>query len=394
MVSPTISKTLRLLWPTDYPVTTQAFSANPDVYSQLNLPGYDGVDLRAPFGTPVYAAADGSVVGAEEKPHWRCVSISHAGGYLTEYANLAKIMAKRGQKVQAGQAIAISNGFLKFALKKQGATASGLTHFPEDIIDPTPFLAISKKTPKSTVFPWPAGHCLTGMNLIPGESDIALVKDRQLEAVAIDIKSSRDDITRLRQINSALFIMTRIHLQGNRVLPAEDWAAGIRPYLKKRIEAGITFFEVHRTPNLAAQGAFSSWQNGREFAHWWLDVVALLKQDAPEGQFGFPAPSPGALIPGQRLDAATFQNEADEAMLSADWISMNCFWSTQTEMEDRMKGACYKSLRDYFPNHLFFITEFTNIDPSLHTAAKERERARFYSMVREEPGIGAAFARS
>ena len=392
MVSSTTATPLRLLWPTDYPVTTQAFGANAELFSKQNRPGYDGLDLRAPFGTPIYAAADGNVVGAEGGKDWTSVSISHAGGYQTEYGNLARILVQRGQTVKAGQSIAASNGFLKFALKKQGATASGATHFPGDIIDPTPFLAISKGTPKSTIFPWSFGRCLTGVSLRTGESASTLV-EAQVEAVSIDIKTSREDISRLRQVASFQFTLTRIHVQSGKVLQAEDWAVGVRPYLKKQMEAGITFFEVHRTPNFASQGAFSSWQNGKDFANWWLDAVEVLKQDAPDAQFGFPAPSPGGLTPGHRLDAATFQNEADEIMLSADWIGVNCYWNTASDMSAETNGAYYKTLRNYFPNHLLFITDFANVNPSLQETAKKSEEARFYSMVRDEPGIGAAFAR-
>ena len=52
---------LRLRWPTDHPVITQAFGATPEVYRRWGLPGHDGLDFRAPMNSRVYACADGEV---------------------------------------------------------------------------------------------------------------------------------------------------------------------------------------------------------------------------------------------------------------------------------------------------------------------------------------------
>jgi hypothetical protein len=401
MVNPAKSKPLLLSWPTDYQVITQAFGENPELYARWNVPGYDGVDIRAPFAKSVYAAADGAVTAVfdnDDGRYGRHVVVSHDNGYQTLYGNLGKILVKRGQRITSGQPIATSDGsHMKFVLKREGATSAGRTHFPDDIIDPTPFLAISKKAQKSTFFPWPTGYCLPGVTLPDGKLDnkyVGSLKQRPPEAIIINIRTPHEDIARLRQIGPPIFIMTRLHFAGrSKVLSAEDWVANVRPHLKTHVEAGVTFFEVHHTPNVGSEGAFSSWENGKEFARWWLDVVALLRQHFPGGKFGFPALALGPLIPGQRLDSTTFLNEADEAMLSADWIGVNCLWSDEREMVDERKGAYYKTLRPYFPGHMFFITEFGNVNVTVHATVKEREHAHFYSLVRNEPGIAAAFAR-
>src|SRR3989304_1597139 len=50
-----------LRWPTDYHVITQDFGANPEIHHHRNLPGHEGLDIRAPVNSKVYACADGIV---------------------------------------------------------------------------------------------------------------------------------------------------------------------------------------------------------------------------------------------------------------------------------------------------------------------------------------------
>jgi murein DD-endopeptidase MepM/ murein hydrolase activator NlpD len=65
-----------------------------------------GVDIAAPHGTPVRAAADG-VVRATGKywPRGRYVEITHKNGYTTNYYHLYKDAVRDGQKVERGDII-------------------------------------------------------------------------------------------------------------------------------------------------------------------------------------------------------------------------------------------------------------------------------------------------
>ena len=67
-----------------------------------------GVDFAAPRGTPVHAAADGSVVDAGwERGLGRTVRIEHADGYRTTYGHLSSIAGslRSGRPVRRGQVI-------------------------------------------------------------------------------------------------------------------------------------------------------------------------------------------------------------------------------------------------------------------------------------------------
>ncbi len=72
----------------------------------LALP-HEGIDISAPFGTPILAAAKGTVVFSG----WQAglgytVEIDHGYGYLTRYGHASKLLVRRGDQVTRGQAIA------------------------------------------------------------------------------------------------------------------------------------------------------------------------------------------------------------------------------------------------------------------------------------------------
>lgn len=65
-----------------------------------------GLDLAAPEGTQVVAAAPGKVVFAGEKGGYgRCVLIQHEFGYVTVYGHLSRVSVKVGQAVRRTERI-------------------------------------------------------------------------------------------------------------------------------------------------------------------------------------------------------------------------------------------------------------------------------------------------
>ncbi|MCP3675545.1 MAG: peptidoglycan DD-metalloendopeptidase family protein [Gammaproteobacteria bacterium] len=67
---------------------------------------HNGVDYRAPKGTPVKAAGDGKViVSAYSKYNGHHVFIQHGQKFVTKYLHFTKRKVKRGQKVSQGQII-------------------------------------------------------------------------------------------------------------------------------------------------------------------------------------------------------------------------------------------------------------------------------------------------
>ena len=67
---------------------------------------HNGVDVAAPTGTPVYAAAEGTVlVSGWSWAKGNYIEIQHRGGYSTAYFHLSRRGVVTGQKVSSGQYI-------------------------------------------------------------------------------------------------------------------------------------------------------------------------------------------------------------------------------------------------------------------------------------------------
>ena len=67
----------------------------------------DGVNIAAPRGAPVRAAADGEVVYAGDalQGYGNLILVRHSDGWVTAYAHLDRILARRGERVARGQSI-------------------------------------------------------------------------------------------------------------------------------------------------------------------------------------------------------------------------------------------------------------------------------------------------
>ncbi|MCO4754616.1 MAG: M23 family metallopeptidase [Bacteriovoracaceae bacterium] len=68
---------------------------------------HEGLDVGAPFGTPIVAPADGVITFAGHKPGFgNFVQIDHGYGIETIYAHAQKVIAKNGQRIKRGNLIA------------------------------------------------------------------------------------------------------------------------------------------------------------------------------------------------------------------------------------------------------------------------------------------------
>ncbi|MFJ9826535.1 M23 family metallopeptidase [Streptomyces sp. NPDC101160] len=96
------------------PVTSYALSATFNQGGAMWAHKHSGQDFAVPVGTPVHAAAAGTVVkagpygGGDGPAYGNAIVIKHANGTYSQYAHLSKIQVNIGQKVSAGQQIALS----------------------------------------------------------------------------------------------------------------------------------------------------------------------------------------------------------------------------------------------------------------------------------------------
>ncbi|MGV3615626.1 MAG: murein hydrolase activator EnvC family protein [Fimbriimonas sp.] len=67
---------------------------------------HKGVDIGAPSGSPIYAAADGEVISARySSSYGNVIILAHGGGLTTVYAHCSRISVSVGQSVRRGQRI-------------------------------------------------------------------------------------------------------------------------------------------------------------------------------------------------------------------------------------------------------------------------------------------------
>jgi murein DD-endopeptidase MepM/ murein hydrolase activator NlpD len=94
------------LWPVEGRLILSSYGQRLDPFSGEGA-FHKGVDISAPSGMSVRAAADGIVIHAEwaSGGYGKLVVIDHGGGVQTYYAHLSKFYVKDGQPVRRGEAV-------------------------------------------------------------------------------------------------------------------------------------------------------------------------------------------------------------------------------------------------------------------------------------------------
>jgi murein DD-endopeptidase MepM/ murein hydrolase activator NlpD len=124
--------------PLAYGRTSSSYGNRLDPFTH-HLSFHPGVDLVAPAGTPILAAAGGRVVHAGPMPGYgNAVDIDHGNGYVTRYAHASKIVVRVGQTVQPGETIA--------KVGSTGRSTGPHLHFEVRVddrpVDPADYLAL------------------------------------------------------------------------------------------------------------------------------------------------------------------------------------------------------------------------------------------------------------
>lgn len=77
------------------------------MYGYGGYSGHSGIDISAPYGTPIYAAESGTVILASwYYGYGNCVMIQHANGMVTVYGHASYLHVYVGQQVTMGEVIA------------------------------------------------------------------------------------------------------------------------------------------------------------------------------------------------------------------------------------------------------------------------------------------------
>lgn len=120
----------RLLWPVRGGTLTSRFGAR-------GKSSHEGVDIAAPEGSAVLAAADGKVIyaGSGVRGYGNLILVRHDTGMVTVYAHNRRNLVKEGQEVKQGQVIAevghtgrASGNHLHFEVRRGDAPVDPLDH--------------------------------------------------------------------------------------------------------------------------------------------------------------------------------------------------------------------------------------------------------------------------
>ncbi len=140
-----------------YPNAAPRFSAGPNIptYWPVALaegfitrgligPGGDeeshfGIDIAVPGGTPVRASGGGTVEEAGSDPEYGLfVLLGHPGGYQSMYGHASRVLISVGDRVEAGQVIALSGNtgrstapHLHFEVRRSGSQLDPITVLKE-----------------------------------------------------------------------------------------------------------------------------------------------------------------------------------------------------------------------------------------------------------------------
>lgn len=122
--------------PARAPMLTSSYGYRRDPFTR-RLAMHSGLDFKGPLGSPIYAAAKGTVTFAGRKAGYgNVVEVSHSNGLMTRYAHMSKFRSRPGQAVEAGDVIG--------AIGSTGRSTGPHLHFEVRInnraVNPRPFL--------------------------------------------------------------------------------------------------------------------------------------------------------------------------------------------------------------------------------------------------------------
>ncbi len=98
---------------------------------------HQGIDIRGPLGTPVYATADGVISRAGwASGYGNLVEINHGNGMETRYGHLSRLIAQPNERVRRGQLI----GLMGSTGRSTGSHLHYEVRIAGNAVNPLPYL--------------------------------------------------------------------------------------------------------------------------------------------------------------------------------------------------------------------------------------------------------------
>lgn len=121
--------------PAFWPLDVRGFVTRGQVRPGAPAESHPGIDVAVPVGTPVRASGGGTVEEAGTDPDYGLfVLLRHPSGFQTMYGHASRLVVREGDRVGAGQVIALSGNtgrstapHLHFEVRRDGRSLDPLT---------------------------------------------------------------------------------------------------------------------------------------------------------------------------------------------------------------------------------------------------------------------------
>ncbi|MBD2364137.1 M23 family metallopeptidase [Anabaena minutissima FACHB-250] len=208
---------------------------------------HEGIDIAAPSGTPIMAAAAGTVVksGWDEWGLGNAIEIKHHNGSVTVYGHNRRLLVSKGQQVKQGQIIAEmgSTGnstapHLHFEIYPNGRVAADPQHLlassiasnipsPQSYPSAAGGYQVNKPRPINTP---PVAQAVSPSQAIPIPVTLAPVTDTKCNGVTVLQGETKNTFVKVCQENSQLFYIGQLKQDPQQPVKIPAWNIGQNQY--------------------------------------------------------------------------------------------------------------------------------------------------------------------
>lgn len=315
------------------------------------------------------------------------VKVNHEGEYYQSwYCHLKSLAVKVDDVVEKGDILgpAGSTGnstgvHLHFNIRKQGHYA-GVGYAPSDVVDPYPLLTNTA----------PLGTAKLGLHAAadPGdlsEAEFQLFQLAKPDCIKVLSAHSGASIARLSNNHpNAPFIVRAFLNWGNRIITPQqffDWTIGDVQRAVFSIPQGHeVWIELHNEPNLPSEGLGYSWQDGKGFNDWLLQVLGLYKNALQGVYYLYPGLSPGFTA------YRPFLADSMPSALACDGVGVHTYWSSSYSMEQAITDTVVYYAQ-VFGNKPLWLTEASQNKCGITATQKGLQYLTFWNELKKRPSV-------
>ena len=192
----------------------------------IGLTNHKGIDIGAPYGSPVFASKGGTVsMAGWSGGYGNLVQINHGQGFSTRYAHNSTLLVSPGQRVRQGQTIALvgstgnSTGpHIHFEIRRNGASLNPLSMFGNGYANgglvtkpgwigeehkPEMVIPLSKNKRRRALSLWEQTGTMLGYtpeNSTVGSSQVSNVENTYAPQFVLNVNGTNDDRNMERKV--------------------------------------------------------------------------------------------------------------------------------------------------------------------------------------------------